>query len=156
MLQPVAVLWPSLCRKGLHRAGGWVENHQLDCPSSTVLRRAAVPESLLIHAVDGYLRPGDVIGIRLGDRRFGGPGTRVQTFVEDEFEIHLFVDALGTSRMAHADVSPTATSPCPSPISSAPVSSMVAPRSSSSPVVWIANRTCARSPRASTIPMSDP
>jgi hypothetical protein len=61
-------------------------------------------KSLLIHAVDGYLRPGDVIEIRLGDRRFGSPGTRVQTFVEDEFEIHLFVDALGTSRMAHADV----------------------------------------------------
>lgn len=61
-------------------------------------------KSLLIHAVDGYLRPGDVIEIRLGDRTQGGPGTRVQTFVEDEFEIHLFVDALGTSRMAHAGV----------------------------------------------------
>ncbi|MEE6178009.1 hypothetical protein [Mycobacterium sp. 050134] len=61
-------------------------------------------KSLLIHAVDGYLRPGDVIEIRLGDRRFGGPGTRVQTFVEDEFEVHLFVDPLGTSRMAHAGV----------------------------------------------------
>lgn len=61
-------------------------------------------KSLLIHAVDGYLRPGDVIEIRFGDRSFGGPGTRVQTFVEDEFEVHLFVDALGTSRMAHAGV----------------------------------------------------
>ncbi|MDP7704733.1 hypothetical protein [Mycobacterium sp. TY815] len=59
-------------------------------------------KSLLVHAVDGYLRPGDVIEIRFGDRRFGGQGTRVQTFVEDEFEIHLFVDPLGTSRMAHA------------------------------------------------------
>lgn len=61
-------------------------------------------KSLLIHVVDGYLRPGDVIEIRCGDRRFGGPGTRVQTFVEDEFEVHLFVDPLGTSRMARADV----------------------------------------------------
>jgi hypothetical protein len=34
-------------------------------------------KSLLIHVVDGYLRPGDLIEIRLGDRRFGGPGTRV-------------------------------------------------------------------------------
>ncbi|HEY0227679.1 MAG TPA: hypothetical protein VGC05_15085, partial [Mycobacterium sp.] len=42
-------------------------------------------KSSLVHVVDGYLRPGDVIEIRLGDRRFGGPGTRVQTFVEDEF-----------------------------------------------------------------------
>lgn len=59
-------------------------------------------KALLIHVIDGYLRPGDVIEIRLGDRRFGGPGTRVQTFVEDEFEFHLFVDPLGTSRMARA------------------------------------------------------
>lgn len=61
-------------------------------------------KSLLVHVEDGYLRPGDVIEIRLGDRRFGGPGTRVQTFVEDDFEVHLFVDPLGTSRMAHAAV----------------------------------------------------
>lgn len=61
-------------------------------------------KSLLIHVVDGYLRPGDVIEIRCGERRFGGPGTRMQTFVEDEFEVHLFVDPLGTSRMAHAGV----------------------------------------------------
>lgn len=68
-------------------------------------------KSLLIHAVDGYLRPGDVVEIRLGDRGFGGPGTRVQTFVEDEFEIHLFVDPLGTSRMAHAAVNKIAIVP---------------------------------------------
>lgn len=61
-------------------------------------------KSLLVHVVDGYLRPGDVVEIRCGERRFGGPGTRVQTFVEDEFEVHLFVDPLGTSRMAHAGV----------------------------------------------------
>lgn len=68
-------------------------------------------KSLLVHVVDGYLRPGDVLEIRLGDRRFGGPGTRVQTFVEDEFEVHLFVDPLGTSRMAHAAVSKIAIVP---------------------------------------------
>lgn len=59
-------------------------------------------KSFLVHATDGYLRPGDVIEIRFGDRRFGGPGTRVQTFVENEFEVLLFVDPLGTSRMARA------------------------------------------------------
>ncbi|CAM2839843.1 hypothetical protein BST27_08645 [Mycobacterium intermedium] len=68
-------------------------------------------KSLLVHVVDGYLRPGDVLEIRLGDRRFGGPGTRVQTFVEDEFEAHLFVDPLGTSRMAHAAVNKIAIVP---------------------------------------------
>ena len=70
-------------------------------------------KALLIHAKDGYLRPGDVIEIRLGDRQFGGPGTRVQTFVEDEFEFHLFVDVLGTSRMARAAVSRLAVVPGP-------------------------------------------
>src|ERR1700744_5209291 len=70
-------------------------------------------KALLIHVVDGYLRPGDTIEIRLGDRRFGGPGTRVQTFVEDEFEFHLFVDVLGTSRMARAAVSRLAVVPGP-------------------------------------------
>src|ERR1700761_702452 len=70
-------------------------------------------KALLIHVVDGYLRPGDTIEIRLGDRRFGGPGTRVQTFVEDEFEFHLFVDPLGTSRMARAARSVLAIVPGP-------------------------------------------
>jgi len=59
-------------------------------------------KSLLVHVTDGYLRPGDIVEIRFGDRRHGGPGTRVQTFVEDEFELQLFVDPLGTSRMARA------------------------------------------------------
>lgn len=68
-------------------------------------------KSLLIHAVDGYLRPGDVVEIRWGDRRFGGPGTRVQTFVEDAFEVQLFVDPLGTSRMARAAVNRIAVVP---------------------------------------------
>jgi hypothetical protein len=70
-------------------------------------------KTLLVHVVDGYLRPGDVIEIRLGDRRFGGPGTRVQTFVEDDFEVHLFIDPLGTSRMAHAAVAKIAITPGP-------------------------------------------
>ncbi|GFG62601.1 DUF3604 domain-containing protein [Mycobacterium kubicae] len=70
-------------------------------------------KSLLVHVVDGYLRPGDVIEIRLGDRRFGGAGTRVQTFVEDDFELHLYVDPLGTSRMAHAAVAKIDIAPGP-------------------------------------------
>src|SRR6185436_9942559 len=41
---------------------------------------------------------GDHIVIRLGDRRAGGPGTRVQTFVEDKFRFRCYVDPLGTSR----------------------------------------------------------
>jgi hypothetical protein len=58
-------------------------------------------KALLIHLEDGFLRPGDEITIRLGDRRAGGPGTRVQTFVEDGFTFRLYADVLGTSRMGH-------------------------------------------------------
>jgi hypothetical protein len=63
-------------------------------------------KALLIHLEDGFLRPGDEVTIRLGDRRAGGPGTRVQTFVEDGFVFRLYADVLGTSRMGHVgDVS---------------------------------------------------
>jgi len=39
-------------------------------------------KAIIIDVIDGYLKPGDRVEIRLGDRRRGGPGTRVQTFVE--------------------------------------------------------------------------
>jgi hypothetical protein len=58
-------------------------------------------KALLIHLEDGFLRPGDEVVIRLGDRRAAGPGTRVQTFVEDDFTFRLYADVLGTSRMGH-------------------------------------------------------
>jgi hypothetical protein len=58
-------------------------------------------KALLIHLEDGFLRPGDEVTIRLGDRRGGGPGTRVQTFIEDDFTFRLFADVLGTSRFGH-------------------------------------------------------
>jgi hypothetical protein len=38
--------------------------------------------------------------VRLGDRSQGGPGTRVQTFVEDGFKLRAYVDVTGTSRLA--------------------------------------------------------
>ena len=57
-------------------------------------------KAILIDAIDGFLSPGDHIVVRLGDRRFGGPGTRVQTFVEKGFTFRAFVDPLGTSRFA--------------------------------------------------------
>ncbi|PPJ56857.1 hypothetical protein CBER1_09982 [Cercospora berteroae] len=39
-------------------------------------------KAIIVDIVDGYLNPGDKILIRLGDKRYGGEGTRVQTFVE--------------------------------------------------------------------------
>ncbi|APX86225.1 hypothetical protein BV511_16910 [Methylorubrum extorquens] len=55
-------------------------------------------KAVIVDVVDGYLNAGDRIIIRLGDRRAGGPGTRVQTFVEDGFRFRCYVDPLGTSR----------------------------------------------------------
>lgn len=57
-------------------------------------------KAVIIDVVDGYLKPGDRIVIRLGDRRHGGPGTRAQTFVEEAFRFRVFVDTVGASRFA--------------------------------------------------------
>ncbi|MGD8999263.1 MAG: hypothetical protein PVF75_02525 [Granulosicoccaceae bacterium] len=55
-------------------------------------------KAVIVDTVDGFLKPGDHIIIRLGDRRFGGPGTRIQTFVEQGFRFRCYIDPLGTSR----------------------------------------------------------
>jgi len=57
-------------------------------------------KAVIIDTVDGFLKPGDHIIIRLGDRRAGGPGTRIQTFVEEQFQFRCYIDPLGTSRFA--------------------------------------------------------
>jgi hypothetical protein len=55
-------------------------------------------KAVIIDLVDGYLNAGDHVLIRLGDRRQGGPGTRVQTFVEEGFRFRAYLDPLGSSR----------------------------------------------------------
>jgi len=55
-------------------------------------------KAVIVDIIDGYLNAGDHILIRLGDRRGGGPGTRIQTFIEDHFRFRAYVDILGTSR----------------------------------------------------------
>ncbi|MPZ40008.1 MAG: DUF3604 domain-containing protein [Rhizobiales bacterium] len=52
--------------------------------------------SLYINVVKDFLAPGDTITIRFGDRRFGSPGIRMQTYCESEFEFHVLVDAIAT------------------------------------------------------------
>lgn len=51
-------------------------------------------KTLYIKVVRGYLREGDQIIIRFGDRRQGSPGIRLQTFCEDTFEFRVLVDAI--------------------------------------------------------------
>jgi len=49
--------------------------------------------TLLIRIGRGYLRAGDTLAIRLGDRRQGSPGLRLQTNVENKVELRTSVDA---------------------------------------------------------------
>jgi len=53
-------------------------------------------KTLYIKIVRGFLREGDRITIRFGDRRQGSPGIRLQTFCEDTFEFRVLVDAIAT------------------------------------------------------------
>lgn len=53
-------------------------------------------KTLFIRVVRGFLREGDRIIVRFGDRRHGAPGIRVQTFSEPTFEFRVLVDAWAT------------------------------------------------------------
>lgn len=52
--------------------------------------------TLLIRVGRGYLRAADTLTIRLGDRRQGSPGLRLQTNVENGVELRASVDAFAT------------------------------------------------------------
>ncbi len=53
-------------------------------------------KTLYIKVVRGFLREGDQIVVRFGDRREGSPGMRIQTFCEHTFEFKVLVDAIAT------------------------------------------------------------
>ena len=53
--------------------------------------------SMLVTVMGGKLRGGDLVRLRLGDKRRGGRGTRVQTFSEERFHWRSFVCPDGTS-----------------------------------------------------------
>ena len=53
-------------------------------------------KTLYIKVVRGFLREGDRIIVRFGDRRQGSPGMRLQTFCEHSFEFRVLVDAIAT------------------------------------------------------------
>ena len=52
--------------------------------------------TLLIRVGRGYLRQGDTLTIRFGDRRQGSPGWRLQTNVEKNVELKTAIDAFAT------------------------------------------------------------
>lgn len=55
----------------------------------------------------GFLQEGDTITLRLGDRRKGSPGMRVQTFSEPTFEYKFLVDAFATYNFVEVPDLPT-------------------------------------------------
>lgn len=63
-------------------------------------------KAVIVDIVDGYLNPGDRIILRLGDRRQGGAGTRVQSFVEKDFRFRMFIDPLGSSKFVEVPGDP--------------------------------------------------
>lgn len=52
--------------------------------------------TLLVRVTNGFLKKGDTITVRLGDRRRGSPGFRLQTAVEAAFPFKVFADAFAT------------------------------------------------------------
>src|SRR5450631_4518682 len=62
--------------------------------------------ALSIRVGRGFLRAGETITIRLGDRRGGSPGFRLQTNAEPGFELKTFIDAFATCEFTELPVSP--------------------------------------------------
>ncbi len=62
--------------------------------------------TLLIRVGRGYLRAGDTLTIRLGDRRQGSPGFRLQTNCEERVELKTSVDAFATYEFCELPRSP--------------------------------------------------
>ncbi len=52
--------------------------------------------TLLVRVGRGFLRAGDTLTVRLGDRRQGSPGFRLQTNVEKRVELRTSIDAFAT------------------------------------------------------------
>src|SRR5262245_39959741 len=62
--------------------------------------------TLLVRVGRGYLRQGDKITVRLGDRRQGSIGYRLQTNVEERVELKTSVDAFATYEFCELPVQP--------------------------------------------------
>ena len=63
--------------------------------------------TLLIRVGRGFLRQHDTLTIRMGDRRQGSPGFRLQTNVEERVELKTSVDAFATYEFCELREQPT-------------------------------------------------
>jgi len=55
----------------------------------------------------GFLAPGETITVRIGDRRLGSPGLRMQTYCEEAFHFLVLADVFATANWALLDAQPT-------------------------------------------------
>ena len=62
--------------------------------------------TLMIRVGRGYLRAGDTISVRFGDRGGGSPGLRLQTNCEEHFALKVYVDAFATYEFTELPSSP--------------------------------------------------
>jgi hypothetical protein len=62
--------------------------------------------TLLIRVGRGFLRAGDTLTVRFGDRRQRSPGLRLQTNCEERFELKVYVDAFATYAFTEIPLSP--------------------------------------------------
>jgi hypothetical protein len=65
------------------------------------------PQTIFIRTKAGFLRAGEQIIVEFGERSGGSPGFRMQTNVEDTFELKTLVDALATYEFVELPQSPT-------------------------------------------------
>jgi hypothetical protein len=63
-------------------------------------------QTLVIRVGRGYLRAGDTLTVRFGDRRKGSPGFRLQTNVEANVKLRTSVDAFATYEFCELPVQP--------------------------------------------------
>src|SRR5256885_5067104 len=70
--------------------------------------------TLLIRVGCGFLRAGDTLAVRFGDRRQGSPGFRLQTNVEANVALKTSVDAFATYEFCELPVQPVC-GPVPGP-----------------------------------------
>ena len=56
-----------------------------------------------VKVLNGFLREGDRIEVRFGDRSGDGPGIRMQTFCESTFELRVLVDPIATYRFQQVE-----------------------------------------------------
>ena len=64
-------------------------------------------KTIHVKVLKGYLRRGDTITLTLGDCGGGSPGWRMQTFVEETFEIRVLLDRYATYVYERLPESPT-------------------------------------------------